>query len=1666
MMKTGRRLATLIAVVTVLAATALISTDEAAAQEGTEVETCFGPVAATYATSQDPDGTFGDETELRVAWWEGSYRSRSYLRFNLNSIPTDTTLESATLELYMDYSELEPLSTVVAPAAAPWEEDELTWNTRPGSLGVYSSGSHSRAEGWKTWDVTALAQDWISGTLANDGMVVRVEPPSNGAGFAADEGSLDRWPRLCVTYSAPLLSGSEAADRADEEERLEPELLESDPSAAELAYLIDDFTGELEPGYWLILLGDAASPAGLVGLDPYTGKLQFESMVTGGYQFPQIDPARVSQDLNEEEIDPGDYGIDEAKLTFIGGGLIAEGNYWLVPHVSGELEDSLAFPAFEGGVSRIRNSLESVEVFPWFTSEGGRPYYRLGEGLLQQAQTGYQDEGGGPAARPDGRSASHVAGDWSGVEIGEQDPAGAEPEAREPEAVPATTASKVHLQDVPVFSQGDTPGCGVFALSMAHQWWSPADLGIPRDQAYEITQYQGDPGDFGPNLPRHVDDVMNNWDQVNGSYEDFQTTSGKRGSLSEVKFWIEHRETPVLVFVNSDVRTVGFFDHWVLATGFDDGKSKLHLNNSGAGVGTSQFGRGTVDYGQFKNSYWTGWGGPNHYLAAGEPGDRDVFSVSPLAPQLTGDIEDDEQERVGNLGLTASGDDAQEGADSFGDGGNRYATEVVVRYLQGEGLFQSIQDGDFDTHSLAPRDALTFTHNSGLNEGETVGTLTPGEVFLDPGNISPDVSSLGTNEIEIEYRGYDEDDRTHGSETIIVFDYVGGPGCDKDNPKNTPSACFNRVDMPKPVLRQSSERKTRSFDVTDDDPEGPSISDLTPSGGSSIEDDHSGSVSLRAEVGDPFARFWLNVDEVRFSYRVYDAAGVRVVSETKTISPQSGDVQPYVFDVPRSDWLQGMVGGTIRWSVEADDTDDDRPGDGSTSSSGQLTVHLEDDDTEGPEVTDHEDEVEVVTVNEQRKARFTLRAKLEDDSGILDDDDYPKFFYRWNDSQVSEILNDGSLVASSDTAWYTVTFTTSFDRLSDTLYWRVQARDNDTDRSPSEDRATSLSPTFQGTYPAEFCMTPVSLNHDFGVLSNDPQGESTAEWVFTVGNCGGSSLTAWGSVSQKLQSQTGNTPVCNQDPGHCWLGLSGLPDGGSGGQTLYGGEEQTVTVSVDTTGLVPGPAILDPGEYQGEIEVSWGSGSGSDVMTGTIDAAIPQITVTAPKGGAAWEPGDTHTITWQSAYVPSGTDVKLEISGPDTQVIDPSASDTGSYGWTVPAAGLQDGQYRVAVSPVGLPTMAGRSEPFWIGNAPPNQPTNQSPPHGAGGISSTPTLTGSTFSDPNAGDTQQAAQWQVRSDDLGTSQYSDPRWDSGPDTQQLRSATVPTGVLPSRAAAAAQITIVADEYHFRPDHFQVSRGQRVTLTLKNGGSVSHTLTIPELEVSAPLVGPGESATVTFTPDRVGEFSFYCTVGNHQQRGMEGRVEVVESVFWWRVRHQDNQGGWSPWSDETQFSTVYEPPTSLPGGLLDFGDVRADFRRLRDLTVTYNPLGPGDIELGGGGSAAEEESQDNEPLRYGGVAFDLTARDEAGDLVRELDDVYTLTVRYEDWQWQNHDVAAESTLTLYWRTGAGWEPVLPCDGCSHDRAENVVVARLDHLTQFALLGEPTVSLYLPLLIRGH
>jgi hypothetical protein len=88
----------------------------------------------------------------------------------------------------------------------------------------------------------------------------------------------------------------------------------------------------------------------------------------------------------------------------------------------------------------------------------------------------------------------------------------------------------------------------------------------------------------------------------------------------------------------------------------------------------------------------------------------------------------------------------------------------------------------------------------------------------------------------------------------------------------------------------------------------------------------------------------------------------------------------------------------------------------------------------------------------------------------------------------------------------------------------------------------------------------------------------------------------------------------------------------------------------------------------------------------TIIPATPILT--SPNGGEFWGAGTSQTITWNTSTIYSGATVRLDYSldsGLTWNVIIASASNTGSYSWTVP--NLQSNQTLVRISTVGAQTL-------------------------------------------------------------------------------------------------------------------------------------------------------------------------------------------------------------------------------------------------------------------------------------------------------------------------------------------------------------------------------------------
>jgi hypothetical protein len=137
--------------------------------------------------------------------------ARTYIEFDLSSIPAGATIESATLSLYYyswfgpsDQSETISLHKVTSS----WDENTITWALQPS----YEAGAttstvvgNSGAYGWYSWSITSLVSGWMGGSVANYGIALKdVTETTNTAKvfYSSDYAPASLRPKLTVTYTA------------------------------------------------------------------------------------------------------------------------------------------------------------------------------------------------------------------------------------------------------------------------------------------------------------------------------------------------------------------------------------------------------------------------------------------------------------------------------------------------------------------------------------------------------------------------------------------------------------------------------------------------------------------------------------------------------------------------------------------------------------------------------------------------------------------------------------------------------------------------------------------------------------------------------------------------------------------------------------------------------------------------------------------------------------------------------------------------------------------------------------------------------------------------------------------------------------------------------------------------------------------------------------------------------------------------------------------------------------------------------------------------------------------------------------------------------------------------------------------------------------------------
>lgn len=96
--------------------------------------------------------------------------------------------------------------------------------------------------------------------------------------------------------------------------------------------------------------------------------------------------------------------------------------------------------------------------------------------------------------------------------------------------------------------------------------------------------------------------------------------------------------------------------------------------------------------------------------------------------------------------------------------------------------------------------------------------------------------------------------------------------------------------------------------------------------------------------------------------------------------------------------------------------------------------------------------------------------------------------------------------------------------------------------------------------------------------------------------------------------------------------------------------------------------------------------------------------------------------------------------------------------------------------------------------------------------------------------------------------------------------------LASIAPAQDEIEIVASRAGFRPKLVKLRKGETVRLLLKTADE-EHCFALDAWRIEK-RVSPGKTTSAELTPDRTGEFPFYCCL-EPDNKALQGKLVVVE-----------------------------------------------------------------------------------------------------------------------------------------------------------------------------------------------
>lgn len=173
----------------------------------------FHPIMDSMVQSINADKSFG-ETRFLYVGKNGYGTKRTYLLFDVSSIPFNSKVVAANLHLYYDHM----VDYAGFPIGAHkvntlWDAASLTWNNQPNIDPTAESIINiplpaNKQKEWHKWLIRELVQGWIDHTIINYGVVLKMKDENKDLAYkgfrSSDESEYsNEWPVLEILYTTP-----------------------------------------------------------------------------------------------------------------------------------------------------------------------------------------------------------------------------------------------------------------------------------------------------------------------------------------------------------------------------------------------------------------------------------------------------------------------------------------------------------------------------------------------------------------------------------------------------------------------------------------------------------------------------------------------------------------------------------------------------------------------------------------------------------------------------------------------------------------------------------------------------------------------------------------------------------------------------------------------------------------------------------------------------------------------------------------------------------------------------------------------------------------------------------------------------------------------------------------------------------------------------------------------------------------------------------------------------------------------------------------------------------------------------------------------------------------------------------------------------------------------